>query len=145
MLRLMNNTALGPKYYNINGIWALKPHYLGPWTLRVQHGSCFRSLELYGFRGLGCRGWGASKNGPKYCWILFAKLADHHFENIFIRMRDFSTVTFLQQPLTVHHICTTPDVSEIVVSERGRTFRSQQPCRCWLMTLPLCTVGTWIT
>ena len=25
--------ALGPKYYNINGIWALKPHYLGPWTL----------------------------------------------------------------------------------------------------------------
>ena len=26
--------ALGPKYYNIVGIWALKPYYLGPWTLR---------------------------------------------------------------------------------------------------------------
>ena len=24
-----------PKYYNMNGIWALKPYYyLGPWTLR---------------------------------------------------------------------------------------------------------------
>ena len=23
----------GPKYYNVNGIWALKPHCLGPWTL----------------------------------------------------------------------------------------------------------------
>ena len=29
-----NNGALGPKYYNINGIWALKPHNLGPWTLK---------------------------------------------------------------------------------------------------------------
>ena len=28
-----NNRALGPKYATINGIWALKPHYLGPWTL----------------------------------------------------------------------------------------------------------------
>ena len=26
--------TLGPKCYNISGIWALKPHYLGPWTLR---------------------------------------------------------------------------------------------------------------
>ena len=26
---------LGPKYYNINDLWALKPLYLGPWTLRV--------------------------------------------------------------------------------------------------------------
>ena len=25
--------AFGPKYYNINGICALKLHYLGPWTL----------------------------------------------------------------------------------------------------------------
>ena len=25
----------GPNAYNINGIWALKPYYLGPWTLRV--------------------------------------------------------------------------------------------------------------
>ena len=27
---------LGPKYYDINGIWALIPYYLGPWTLRVR-------------------------------------------------------------------------------------------------------------
>ena len=26
--------VLGHKYYNINGIWALKPSYLGLWTLR---------------------------------------------------------------------------------------------------------------
>ena len=32
-----NNRALGPKYYNINGIWALKPPYLGPWTPRGLH------------------------------------------------------------------------------------------------------------
>ena len=25
--------GLGPKYYNINSIWALKPHDLGPGTL----------------------------------------------------------------------------------------------------------------
>ena len=30
-----NNRGLEPKYYNMNGIWALKPYYLGPWTLRV--------------------------------------------------------------------------------------------------------------
>ena len=24
------NRALGPKYYNMNGIWALRPYYLGP-------------------------------------------------------------------------------------------------------------------
>ena len=30
-----NIRVLGPKYYNINGIWALIPYYLGPWTLRV--------------------------------------------------------------------------------------------------------------
>ena len=30
-----NNRVLGPKYYIINGIWALKPYSLGPWTLRV--------------------------------------------------------------------------------------------------------------
>ena len=30
-----NNGILGPKYSNINGIWALKPYYLAPWTLRV--------------------------------------------------------------------------------------------------------------
>ena len=27
--------VLEPKYFNINGIWALKAHYLSPWTLRV--------------------------------------------------------------------------------------------------------------
>ena len=32
--RTQNDRVLGPKYYNINGIWALKPCYLGPWTLR---------------------------------------------------------------------------------------------------------------
>ena len=26
---------LEPKYYSINGIWALKPYYLRPWTLKV--------------------------------------------------------------------------------------------------------------
>ena len=26
--------VLGPKYFNVNGIWALTPYYLGPWTLR---------------------------------------------------------------------------------------------------------------
>ena len=30
-----NNRVLGPKYYDINGIWALIPYYLSPWTLRV--------------------------------------------------------------------------------------------------------------
>ena len=30
-----NKRVLGPKYYSINGILALKPCYLGPWTLRV--------------------------------------------------------------------------------------------------------------
>ena len=35
-----NNRVSGPKYYNMNGIWALKPYYLGPWTLR---GTCVQS------------------------------------------------------------------------------------------------------
>ena len=33
------NTTLrvqGPKYYDITGTWALKPYYLGPWTLRAR-------------------------------------------------------------------------------------------------------------
>ena len=35
-LRQPSNTpAKVGGYYNINGIWALKPHYLGPWTLRA--------------------------------------------------------------------------------------------------------------
>ena len=28
-----NNGVLGPEYYAVDGIWALKPYYLGPWTL----------------------------------------------------------------------------------------------------------------
>ena len=30
-----NNRVSGLKYHSIKGIWALKPHYLGPRTLRV--------------------------------------------------------------------------------------------------------------
>ena len=26
---------LGPKYFNIHGIWTLNPYYLDPWTLRA--------------------------------------------------------------------------------------------------------------
>ena len=32
--RAQKNRVLGPKCYNIIGVWALKPYYLGPWTLR---------------------------------------------------------------------------------------------------------------
>ena len=39
-----NNRVLGPKYHNINGIWALKPYYLGPWTLRDS------SLKVWGLK-----------------------------------------------------------------------------------------------
>ena len=31
-----NNRVLGPNDYNVNGIWAPRPCYLGPWTLRVR-------------------------------------------------------------------------------------------------------------
>ena len=44
-----NNGVSGPKYYNINGIWALKPSYLGPWTLRA-----LRS-EVFGYKLVGDR------------------------------------------------------------------------------------------
>ena len=30
-----NSRVWGPKYDNANGIWALKPYHLGPWTFRV--------------------------------------------------------------------------------------------------------------
>ena len=33
-----NNRVSGPNYYNLTGIWALKPYYLGPWTLREGFG-----------------------------------------------------------------------------------------------------------
>ena len=52
-----NNRASGPKYFTIYGIWALKPCYLGPWTLRVpivlQTLGCKASIS-YGFP---CRRW----------------------------------------------------------------------------------------
>ena len=35
----------GPKYYNLNGVWDLKPNYLGPWTLRICFG-VVRDLTL---------------------------------------------------------------------------------------------------
>ena len=35
--RTQNNSVLGLKYYSINGNWALKPYYLGAWTLRVSN------------------------------------------------------------------------------------------------------------
>ena len=41
--------VLGRKYYNVNGIWALKPCYLGPWTLRaaLHHIPCNTRQETY--------------------------------------------------------------------------------------------------
>ena len=49
-----NNTASGPKYYNMNGIWALKPYHLGPCTFRDGHGAPAmkggRSCTVHGFR-----------------------------------------------------------------------------------------------
>ena len=29
-----NDRVLGPKYQLYSSIWALKPYYLGPWTLK---------------------------------------------------------------------------------------------------------------
>ena len=54
--------VLGPKYYNVNGIWALNPYYLGPWTLR---GRCVivsrRSQWPINLQALGFR---CSTQGP---------------------------------------------------------------------------------
>ena len=44
-----NNRVLGPNSYQVNNIWALKPCYLGPWTLGVK----FFGSEMT--RGMGCR------------------------------------------------------------------------------------------
>ena len=33
--RTPENRVLGPKYHSYYSIWAPKPYYLGPWTLRV--------------------------------------------------------------------------------------------------------------
>ena len=38
--------VLGPKYYNVNDIWALNPHYLGPRTLREGNGSRVSGLKV---------------------------------------------------------------------------------------------------
>ena len=50
-----NKRVLGPKYYNINDIWVLKPCYFGPWTLRGLYGliriECtygLRAMEVFG-------------------------------------------------------------------------------------------------
>ena len=54
-----NNTLLGPKHYTINGIWTLKPYYLGPWTLRkikVPMNLLYPNVELH--RVLRCLGGG---------------------------------------------------------------------------------------
>ena len=45
-----NDRVLGPNYYNNNGSWALKPDYLGPWTLRFlgpanHERDCFEKLK----------------------------------------------------------------------------------------------------
>ena len=59
-----SNRALGPKYCNINRIWALKPYYLGPWTPRV-----WKGVE----RGVGeQRAYGAQRGGDELHWILGA-------------------------------------------------------------------------
>ena len=48
-----NNKVLGPKCYNINGIWALNPQYLGPWTLSEGdlQGLCYVQSLSGGFGG----------------------------------------------------------------------------------------------
>ena len=33
-----NNGPVGPKYFNVIGIWALEPYYSGHWTLRESYG-----------------------------------------------------------------------------------------------------------
>ena len=45
-----NNRVLGPKYYDINGIWALKPSYLGPWTVWVSEKSVKAQVPNYSTR-----------------------------------------------------------------------------------------------
>ena len=47
---------LGPKYYKVNGISALKPYQLGPWTLTVPEtvrAVGFVRFRVYGFRVYG--------------------------------------------------------------------------------------------
>ena len=76
-----NNRVLEPKYYNITGIWAgaLKPYYLGPWTLRVKILHDLRAVKYHTSQGL--RYLGQSRKivvsiVGKFCefWALFEKV-----------------------------------------------------------------------
>ena len=58
-----NNRIFGPKYYTISGIWALKPYYLGLWTLTV--GLYMTAIKIHSFLasrrsviGFRFRSWG---------------------------------------------------------------------------------------
>ena len=82
-----NNKVLEPKYYSVNGIWALIPHYLGPWTLGVTINSMITTIirnmlltltvkglrdsaqwlaKGVGFRALGCLAWGCFGRAVKH-------------------------------------------------------------------------------
>ena len=65
-----NNRALGPKYYTINGIWALKPYHLGPWTLRISFTSTGSSLppEIFLPLTFNARGKAAHLQFSLGCW-----------------------------------------------------------------------------
>ena len=66
------NQVLGPKYYNIHGIWALKPFYLGPWTLRVAEGH-----EIRGGGGGPSAASDGRKPAPHYL-VLAGSRVDNH-------------------------------------------------------------------
>ena len=55
----MHHGVVGPKYSNLNGIWDLKPYYLGPWTLRAVLEYAYREQKYAGFRDLGLCGLGS--------------------------------------------------------------------------------------
>ena len=40
----------GPKVHTLNGLWALKPYYLGTWTLRVLQSKYELRRGIFGFR-----------------------------------------------------------------------------------------------
>ena len=43
-----NNRVLGPKHHSYYSIWALKPCYSGPWTLRVSASLAFNPFWVSG-------------------------------------------------------------------------------------------------
>ena len=57
-----NSEVLWPKYYNVNGVWALKPYYLGPWTwgllqaLVAEFPPCKRCCLVLAEEAVGSRG-----------------------------------------------------------------------------------------